>query len=146
MSRRQGIALLIARLFTGGWFLMSGIAKLNRGFLAGGALLPQLERMAAGTSHAWYKAWLVGVVIPHEHIFAVLTALGETLAGIGLVLGALTSYTAAGGIFMVSNYLFGKGWPNPSSSFDKTFIVLLLVILIGGAGEFLGFDGWRRHR
>jgi len=146
MSRRQGVALLIARLFVGSWFLMTGIAKVTRGFLAGGALLPQLERMAAGTPHAWYKTWLVSVVIPHEHIFAVLTSLGETLAGIGLVLGALTEYAAGAGIFMVSNYLFGKGWPNPSSSHDKDFIVLLLVILIGGAGEFLGFDGWRRHR
>jgi thiosulfate dehydrogenase (quinone) large subunit len=146
MSRRQGVALLIARLFAGGWFLMTGTGKLTRGFLAGGALLPQLERMAAGTPHAWYKAWLVGVVIPHEHVFAVLTALGETLVGIGLVLGALTEYAARAGIFMVSNYLFGKGWPNPTSSLDKTFIALLLVILIGGAGNFLGFDDWRRRR
>ncbi len=146
MSRRQGIALLVARLFTGGWFLMSGTAKLSHGFLAGGALLPQLERFAAGTPHAWYKAWLVGMVIPHEHVFAVLTALGETLAGAALVLGALTPYAAAGGIFMVANYLFGKGWPNPASSLDKAFIALLLVVLIGGAGEFLGIDGWRRRR
>jgi len=146
MSRRQGIALLVARLFVGSWFLMTGTAKLTRGFLAGGALLPQLERMAAGTPHAWYKAWLASAVIPHEHVFAVLTALGETLAGAGLVLGALTPYAAAGGIFMVANYLFAKGWPNPASPHDKDFIVLLLVILIGGAGDFLGVDGWRRRR
>jgi thiosulfate dehydrogenase [quinone] large subunit len=146
MSRQQGIALLIARVFTGSWFLMTGTAKLARGFLAGGALLPQLERMATGTPHAWYKAWLVSVVIPHEHVFAVLTSVGETLAGIALVLGVLTRYAAGAGIFMVANYLFGKGWPNPSSSLDKTFIVLLLVVLVGGAGEFLGVDGWRRKR
>jgi hypothetical protein len=35
---------------------------------------------------------------------------------------------------MVANYLFATGWPNPAASHDKEFIVLLLVILIGGAG------------
>jgi uncharacterized membrane protein YphA (DoxX/SURF4 family) len=46
---------------------------------------------------------------------------------------------------MVSNYLFAKGWPNPAASHDKDFIVLLLVLLIAGAGEW-GIDGWRRRK
>jgi thiosulfate dehydrogenase [quinone] large subunit len=145
-ARLPGIALLVARLYTGYWFLATGTTKIARGFLAGGALLPQLERFAAGTPHAWYKAWLLNAVIPHEHVFAVLTSLGETLVGVGLLLGGLTRPAAAAGIFMVGNYLFAKGWANPAASHDKDFIVLLLVILIGGAGNFWGFDGWRRRR
>jgi uncharacterized membrane protein YphA (DoxX/SURF4 family) len=47
---------------------------------------------------------------------------------------------------MVGNYLFAKGWANPAASLDKTFIVLLLVVLIGGAGEYWGIDGWRRRK
>jgi thiosulfate dehydrogenase [quinone] large subunit len=145
-ARLPGIALLVARLYTAYWFLGTGTTKIARGFLAGGALLPQLERFAAGTPHAWYRAWLATVVIPHEHVFAVLTSLGETLVGVGLLLGALTRAAAGAGIFMVGNCLFAKGWPNPAASHDKDFIVLLLVILIGGAGEFWGIDGWRRRR
>jgi thiosulfate dehydrogenase (quinone) large subunit len=145
-ERLPGIALLLARLYVGQYFLQSGLAKVVRGFLWGGALLPQLERFASGTPHLWYKAWLVNVVIPQEQLFAILTSLGESLAGIGLILGAYTRFAAAGGIFMVANYLFSKGWPNPAASHDKDFIVLLLVILIGNAGNYWGIDGWRRRR
>lgn len=141
-----GVALLLARLYVGYWLLMTGVAKLERGFLFGGALMPQLERFLAGTPHGWYKAWLVNVVIPHEHLFAILTSLGETLAGIALILGALTRLAAFAGIFMVGNYLFAKGWPNPLAAHDKDFLILLLIILIGGAGDFWGIDGWRRRK
>jgi len=145
-ARLPGLALLLARLYAGSFFLMTGIAKIEHGFLFGGALSPQLQRFLSGTPHEWYRAWLVHVVIPHEHLFAVLTSLGETVVGTALVLGALTRLSAAAGIFMVGNYLFAKGWANPAASLDKTFIVLLLVVLIGGAGEYWGIDGWRRRK
>jgi len=145
-ERLSGVALLVARLYLAQSFLLSGATKLTRGFLWGGALMPQLQRFLAGTPHAWYKAWLVNVVIPYEHVFAILTAMGETLAGLALLLGALTRFSAAVGIFMVGNYLFAKGWANPLASHDKDFIILLLVVLIGGAGQFWGLDGWWRRR
>ncbi len=145
-DRLPGVALLVARLYVASWFLETGYGKLSRGFLWGGALLPQLQRFAAGTPHGWYKAWLVNVVIPHEHVFGVLTAMGETLSGVALLLGALTRFSTSVGIFMVGNYLFAKGWSNPLASHDKDFIILLLVVLIGGAGQFWGLDGWWRRR
>ena len=141
-----GVALLLARLYVGYWFIATGTRKVARGFLSGGALLPQLERFAAGTPHAWYKKWLEAIVIPHEHLFAVLVALGETLTGMALLLGALTRFAAGVGIFMVGNFLFAKGWPNPAASHDKDFLVLLLVVLIAGAGKYWGIDGWWRGR
>jgi len=140
-----GVALLVARLYVGYWFLMTGIAKLQRGFLQGGVLLPQLKRFAEGTPHAWYKEWLATVVIPHEHVFAILTSVGETLAGVALILGVMTRFSAGAGIFMVANYLFAKGWSNPAASHDKDFILILLVVLIGAAGDYWGIDGWRNR-
>jgi uncharacterized membrane protein YphA (DoxX/SURF4 family) len=145
-THMPGIALLVARLYVGYWLLLTGFAKLQRGLLAGGALLPQLQRFVEGTPHAWYKLWLTTVVIPHEHVFAILTTAGETLAGLALILGAKTRFSAGVGIFMVANYLFAKGWPNPAASHDKDFILLLLVVLIGGAGDYWGVDGWRSRR
>lgn len=142
-----GVALLVARLYVAQYLLLSGLTKISRGFLQGGALMPQLERFLAGTPHAWYKAWLVNVVIPHEHVFAILMSLGETLVGLLLLLGALTRFAACVGIFMIGNYLFAKGWPNPAANLDKTFLALLLVIFIGGAGQYWGLDGlWSRRR
>jgi thiosulfate dehydrogenase [quinone] large subunit len=146
VDRLPGIALLLARLYVGYWFLASGIGKIGRGYLYGGLLLPQLEQFAAATPHGWYKAWLESIVIPHEHLFAVLVALGETLAGAALLLGILTRVAAGVGIFMVGNFLLAKGWPNPAASHDKDFIVLLLVVLIADAGKHWGMDGWRRRR
>ena len=145
-ERLPSLALLLARLYVARWFLGTAYLKWSRGFLWGGALLPQLKQFVAGTPHAWYKAWLVNIVIPHEHVFAVLTTAGETLAGVALLLGALTRFSAGVGILMVSNYLFAKGWPNPAATHDKDFIILLLVILIGGAGQYWGLDGWWRRR
>lgn len=141
-----GFALLLPRLYCGYWFLATGLTKIGRGFLLGGALMPQLQRFLAGTPQAWYKVWLVNIVIPHEHVFAVLTTLGETLTGVALLLGAATRFAAGVGIFMVGNYLFAKGWSNPAATHDKDFIMLLLIVLIGGAGQFLGLDGWWRRR
>src|SRR5512136_213783 len=141
-----GVALLAARLYVGYWLLVTGIAKLQRGFLFGGALLPQVQRFVDGTPHAWYKAWLTTVVIPHERVFAILTSTGETLAGVALILGAMTRFSAGVGIFMVANYLFAKGWSNPTTAHDKDFVLLLLVVLIGAAGDYWGVDGWRGRR
>ena len=102
MSERvPGIALLLARLYVGYWFIATGLTKIGRGYFQGGALLPQLERFVAGTSHAWY---------------------------------------------MVGNYLFAKGWTSPAASHDKDFLILLLVVLISGAGRYWGIDGWLRRR
>ncbi len=145
-AHMPGIALAVARLYVGYWLVMTGIAKIQRGFLHGGVLLPQLQRFAEGTPHAWYKEWLATVVIPHEHLFAVLTSLGETLAGAALILGAMTRFSASVGIFMVGNYLFAKGWANPAAAHDKDFLVLLLVVFIGAAGDYWGVDGWRSRR
>ena len=145
-ERLPGIALFVARLYVGQFFIQTGLRQLRRGFLWGGALFPQLTQFAANTPHAWYKAWLLQVVIPHEHLFAILTSVGQPLTGIALLLGALTRFSAAAGIFMVSNFLFAKGWPNPAATHDKDFIILLLVILLGGAGKSWGIDGWWRRR
>jgi thiosulfate dehydrogenase [quinone] large subunit len=145
-NRLPNVALLVARLYAGQFLLQTGLGKLSRGFLGGGVLMPQLERFLAGTPYAWYRAWLVNVVIPHEHVFAVLTSLGETLVGVALLVGALTRVSAAVGIFMVGNFLFAKGWANSAANLDKTFIALLLVVLIGGAGQYWGLDGWWNRR
>ncbi len=135
------VGLFVARLYAGLYFLQTGTNKLAHGFLWGGALMPQLQRFAATTSNAWYRDWLTMVVIPHEHLFAVLTALGETGAAIALVLGALTRFSALAGMFMVSNYLLAKGFWNPAAVHDKDVLVVLLVLLLAGGGRW-ALDRW----
>jgi thiosulfate dehydrogenase [quinone] large subunit len=140
-DQATAVGLLLARLFTGYWFLSSGIGKVAAGYLAGGVLLQELERFAAGTPHGWYAAFLRGVAIPAEPALAVAVALGEIFCGLGLLFGLATRPAAAAGIFMVTNYLFAKGWSAPAGGLDKAFIILLLVVLLGDAGQVLGLDG-----
>ena len=141
MSPWASLGLLAARLYVGSYIFLTGTGKLSRGFLWGGALMPQLQRFLATTPHEWYRHWLTTVVIPHERLFAVLTAVGETAVGIALVLGALTRFSAFVGIFMVGNYLFAKGFWNPAAVHDKDFIVLLVVLLLAGGGRW-ALDRW----
>lgn len=142
-ARDQATAagLVLARLFTGYWFLSSGIRKIADGYLAGGVLLQQLERFAAANPHGWYAAFLRGVAIPIEPALAVAVSLGEMFCGLGLLFGLFTRPAAAAGLFMVTNYLFAQGWSAAASGLDKAFIVLLLVVLLGDAGQFFGLDG-----
>jgi len=63
-----------------------------------------------------------------------------------LILGAMTRCSASVGIFMVGNYLFAKGWSNPAAAHDKDFLLILLVVFIGAAGDYWGVDGWRSRR
>jgi uncharacterized membrane protein YphA (DoxX/SURF4 family) len=141
MTAGVSLALLAPRIYLGIYLLQTGTAKLAHGFLSGGALLPQLQRFVAATPHAWYRDWLTTVVIPHEHLFAVLTALGETGVGIALLLGALTRLSALAGLFMLGNYLFAKGLWSPAAAHDKDFLVLLLVLLLAGGGRW-ALDRW----
>ena len=36
--------------------------------------------------------------------------------------------------------------PNPAAAHDKDFLVLLVVVFIGAAGDYWGVDGWRSGR
>lgn len=91
-DQATAVGLVLVRLFTGYWASRRGSGKSPPAPLAGGVLLRQLDRFAAG-------------------------------------------------IFVVTNYLFAKGWSAAASGLDRTFIVLLLVVLLGDAGQFLGLDG-----
>ncbi len=144
-SAGANLALLAVRVYVGGYLLQTGTGKLAHGFLSGGALMPQLQRFIANTPHAWYREWLANIVVPHERLFAVLVALGETGVAIALILGALTRLSAAVGLFMVGNYLFAKGVWSPAAIHDKDFLVLLLVLLLAGSGKW-ALDRWLWRR
>lgn len=81
-----------------------------------------------------------------ERLPGIALLLARLYVGYWFLLGALTRFAAGVGMFMVGNYLFAKGWPNPAAAHDKDFLVLLLVVLVGGAGRYWGIDGWWHRR
>ena len=54
----------------------------------------------------WYAAFLRDIVLPHAAVWSYVIAFGETLVGLGLLVGALTGIAAFFGLLMNVNYLF----------------------------------------
>lgn len=137
--------LAIVRIAVGYIFLTSGIEKLANPGLA--ASMPgTLTRFASENPHLWYKGFLLNTAIPHAALFGQLTAWGETLAGVSLVLGAITPLGAIGALFLNLNIYFASGWTSPSTdSLSVLMIVVDLVILLGMAGRVLSVDQLLAH-
>jgi len=71
--------------------------------------------------YAWYKSFLINVVVPHRELFGYLVSSGEILIGRCLVLGLLTRLSSIVGIFMLFNYYFGgmaRGGAFPCTAAD----------------------------
>lgn len=156
---------LIIRLYAGYQWLVAGLEKLtgtdydftSAGFgkpVTGGAWVfgrntgaaikgfAQGALSKAGGDHpsvqGWYADFLRTFVIPHSGFWAYLITLGETLVGVGLILGALTGIAAFFGVLMNFNYLLaGTVSTNPILG----FLGILLVLAWRIAG-YWGLDRW----
>ncbi|MBI2990529.1 MAG: DoxX family membrane protein, partial [Deltaproteobacteria bacterium] len=86
----------------------------------------------------------VDVVAPNRELFGTLVMYGEILVGLCLVLGLLTRFSSAVGLFMLLNYYFGPGMARGGAVLgqQQTFIVSLVVLLLTNPGRTLGVDGF----
>lgn len=82
----------------------------------------------------WYAFFLQHIILPNTNIFAYVVTFGETLAGLGLLLGAFTGIAAFFGIFMNMNYLLAG-----SVSINPILAMLALFLLL--AWRVSGFYG-----
>src|SRR5699024_5070693 len=113
---------LILRLYLGYTWLTSGWGKITsdawtgenageaiKGFM-GGAIALAEEGDVAG----WYAWLLEHVVIPNAVVFSYMVAFGESLIGLGLPVGLLTSIAAFfGALLNMSFLLSGTVSSNP---------------------------------
>ena len=130
---------VILRLYIGYYLLQQGILKYLRGFPQSDWINRQIGDLDKVEIFAWYKSFLINVVVPHRELFGNLVMTGEILIGLCLVLGLLTRLSSIVGIFMLLNYYFGPGMARGGASLaqQQTFIVLIL----SNAGRTLGLDG-----
>jgi len=137
--------LVAVRIMVGYIWLSSGLGKLASPDLAG-TMAGTLAKFASQNPHLGYKGILVSTIIPHAGLFGQLTAWGETLAGISLILGAITPLGALGALFLNVNIYFAAAWTSPSvNSLSLLMIVLDVVILLGAAGRVLSIDQLLGH-
>jgi thiosulfate dehydrogenase [quinone] large subunit len=152
--------LALLRIAVGLWFAKALVTKMSIvllwGFLPVPAasdrwmhVMPDLVgKYAAGNPVGFFRDFMQHTVVAHSQLFAELTALGETVVGLGLVFGCLTVLAAGIGLFLVANYGLAVQWQGSSQQgFHYMLIATLVVILATRAGRTWGVDGWvRAHR
>ncbi|MBI2211233.1 MAG: DoxX family membrane protein [Deltaproteobacteria bacterium] len=144
-SERTYLAFLLPlRLWIGGYLLYQGIRKYLRDFSHADWIKAQIGDLDKVELYAWYKSFLVDVVAPNRELFGTLVMYGEILVGLCLVLGLLTRFSSAVGLFMLLNYYFGPGMARGGAVLgqQQTFIVSLVVLLLTNPGRTLGVDGF----
>ncbi|MFB3170322.1 DoxX family membrane protein [Neobacillus sp. 179-C4.2 HS] len=134
--------LTIIRLYLGYSWFTAGFHKLTGGFDASGFLKGATANPVKGPDgtmvFAWYVDFLKNFALPNIDVFNVIVPWGETLIGLGLLLGCLTTAAMFFGLVMnFSFFLAGTVSHNP------TDIFLGFIILTAGfnAGKF-GLDYW----
>jgi thiosulfate dehydrogenase [quinone] large subunit len=151
--------LAVLRIAIGVWFAKALFTKLSVILLWGFLPVPTaserwirvlpilLAKYADGNPLEFFKNFLLNSVIPHSQLFAQLTAFGEVVVGLGLVLGCCTTLASAIGLFLVLNYFLAVHWQGAAQQgFHYVLAVTLIVILATRAGRRWGVDGWLRAR
>ncbi len=82
----------IIRIWLGVQWLAAGWGKITGGFEVNGFLQGAIAKAEGETPivQGWYAGFLEGVALPNAGLFNVLIPWGESLVGIGLILGAAT--------------------------------------------------------
>ncbi|HHY46179.1 MAG TPA: FAD-dependent oxidoreductase [Firmicutes bacterium] len=126
--------LVILRLFLGYQWLVSGIHKVQSGFLVSGDKLvsgSSLVPMGPGTPQ-FYVTFMEKVVFPHALFFQIIVTLGELAIGTALILGLFTALAGLGSIFMNVNFML--------SGTGNVWFLVTSLLMLGGAGRAFGLD------
>jgi thiosulfate dehydrogenase (quinone) large subunit len=141
-NKIASVILTVLRLYLGYSWFTAGFHKLTGGFDAAGFLKGAIANPVKGPDGAvvfgWYVDFLKHFALPNVDVFNVLVPWGETLIGLGLILGCLTTAAMFFGLVMnFSFFLAGTVSHNPRDIF------LGFIILTAGynAGK-IGLDRW----
>jgi thiosulfate dehydrogenase (quinone) large subunit len=134
--------LTVIRLYLGYNWFTAGFHKIIDGFDASGYLANAVANPVKGPEgdmvYSWYVHFLENFALPNIDVFNFIVPWGETLIGLGLLLGCLTTAAMFFGLVMnFSFFLAGTVSHNP------TDILLGFIILTAGynAGR-IGLDRW----
>lgn len=151
--------LALLRIIVGLYFAKAIWYKMSIGLVGGFLPVPMasdrwlaqmpiiVAKQAAGQDLLWYKSFIENTVLPNSVIFAQLTAWGEVIAGLGLVLGLWAGIGALTGLCLSINYGLSTHWMGPSSiGFHYVLIACLIVFFVARSGREWGLDGWMAWR
>ena len=151
----KDVALLVARLYLGLHFLVLGWAKVSGDPVFDGKPFPESfaefvqNALDKGVAFHLWRPVLEGWIKPHAPVFAGIVGWTELSVGVSLLLGALVTFSAIGGIaVMTVNQLCSSPfrasiplWLRFASVLVYVAVALLLTILaVHGAGRIYGLD------
>lgn len=109
---RNTTALATLRIIVGIFFLLFGEYKVfGTGFTLHGGFEEWIRSFIAQGAYPWMRAVLVSIVLPHARLCAFLTAYGELMIGLGLVVGVLTRTASGFGIMLMALLWASAGYP-----------------------------------
>jgi thiosulfate dehydrogenase [quinone] large subunit len=133
--------LVLMRLIVGWWFLHAGLDKFlawpfDASWFVGGAA-------AETTLGPLVTLFADGVLLSFTNI---MVPLGQTLIGLGLIVGALTRLAAFFGAFLMTFFYFINGetggWAHGVITGDLLGLLIFAMIATLGAGRVLGVDAY----
>jgi uncharacterized membrane protein YphA (DoxX/SURF4 family) len=145
--------LALVRIIVGLYFAKAVYTKIGLVMVGGVLPLPGaserwihtmptiVTKQASGNPILFYKHFLENTVLTHSELFAHLTALGETITGIGLTLGLLTGVASVVGLVLVTNYGLATQWMSPGQQgFHIVLFALMIAFFCSRAGRTWGLD------
>ncbi len=143
---RAGWLWLPLRIWLGYQWLEAGTHKLTnpkwvqtgealQGFWLSAVKIPETGRPAI--TYDWYRTFLQALLDAQAYTwFAKVIAVGETLVGIGLIIGAFAGIAAFFGGFMNWNFMLAGS----SSSNPMLFAIAVFLILAWKVSGYIGAD------
>ncbi|MES2304775.1 MAG: TQO small subunit DoxD [Gemmatimonadota bacterium] len=152
-------ALAFLRIATGAGLLLAAWGKLTMYKVGGAVPLPVValhwqlelpERLAlwlASHPTGLWAAVVRDLLLPHGALVAGLIAWAQVIAGVMLLIGLRTRLAATLAVIVSIALALAAGWRDAGDVRPYLMqIMLCIALLIGGAGDTLGLDGWRRER
>jgi thiosulfate dehydrogenase [quinone] large subunit len=151
--------LALLRIVVGLYFAKAIIYKMSIGLVGGFLPVPMasqrwietmptiVTKQAAGNPILWYKGFLENTVLTNPTLFAELTAWGEVITGVGLVLGLWAGIAGLTGLSLVLNYGLATQWMSPGQlGFHYVLTTCMVVFILARSGREWGLDGWMAWR
>jgi thiosulfate dehydrogenase [quinone] large subunit len=151
IENRTGRWLTFLRIYVGALWLAYGASKFESNWAAPNGEFYQATKFGADSIHGPMHDFIMTVVLPHQQIFGLLIAYGETLVGISLILGLFTRAGAIGGMFLSANYFFAQGKYQVYlgvESLEALLFVCCALLIATRTGAYLSLDAllFRRRR
>jgi uncharacterized membrane protein YphA (DoxX/SURF4 family) len=151
--------LAVLRIVVGLYFLKALWTKFGVVLLGGVVPFIQVEqrwltvmpkiiaRQVTDNPFPWYRDFLQQTVLTHASLFGHLTAWGEALVGLSLVLGLLAGLGALGGLLLSVSYgLASQHLSGASFGLHYLLVSAMVLFFVARSGRTLGLDAWIARR